>query len=545
MDGNTNSTLDTLRLAALRVWPHNTRKTIPDLADLTASVAKVGVLSPLLVRPLAASQGDVTHEVITGQCRYLAAVAAGLAEVPVIVRALTDAEALEIGLTENAQRNAPPAIEEAEAIDALIRTHGRSPDDVAARLGRDPRWVRRRLSLLALVPEARRWLASGKLPLGHALALAAVDAEAQGRVCERWRVSDELPPARRWAGEVATELRTLASAPFDVDDAALPGGACGSCPRSTAAQADLFGGADATARCTSLACWQGKVDAVWAAAQKAAKKRRLPVIAGTVDVGWRGEAEVDGRTLTTSGAEGARPVAVGRDRWGRVHDLYERPAVEPEGDDRTAGDEAPAADHRSAAVTRRDAAQAARRAALGKLLDALATPDGLAAGLRAALLTCARDLDMSRDLRALVEAGGGSALAQTDAELADGAPANDVPRLLVATILAAWASDADAEDESAAERDLRARMTAPPVPTVRVWIAEAAWDALDAAAREDMEEPIGGAPIAWQGTEGWVFADVPADEVLASLRGLAEALEVRLHEGAERPAAKARKGSKK
>lgn len=545
MDGNTSTSFIDLPLRALRVWAGNPRKIVGPVDELAASIRSVGLVEPLVVRALPEPEehghetggaegyvvdGHYTHEVIAGQRRYLAAAPAGLAVVPCRVVAIGDAAALELALVENSQRVDCDPLDEAESIGRLVRDHGRSPEEVASRLGRPVAWVRRRLSLLALVPEARKWLASGKLPLGHALALAAVDAETQGRVCERWRAPDELPSRARWSGEVTMYLRTLSSAPFDVEDAALPGGACWGCPKNTAAQGDLFGEADASARCLDSACWQGKVDATWQAAQKAAKKRRLTVIAETVGVGWRGECTVEGRPLTTAGAEDARPVAVARDRWGRVVELFERPAPSAPAEEDDAEPAAPAADRAAAAQARRDAATKAQRAALAALLGALATPAGMATGLRAALLTVARDLEMSCDLRAVVEADGQSTLAQTDAELVDAQP--DTARALVATILATWAADPDAEDEAPCERELRATMTRPAVPTVRVWVAEAAWDALGPEAREDFEEPIGGATIAWQGTEGYVFADVPADEVLTALRGIAQAADVALHEGA-------------
>ena len=74
------------------------------------------------------------------------------------------------------------------------------------------------------------------------------------------------------------------------------------------------------------------------------------------------------------------------------------------------------------------------------------------------------------------------------------------------------------------------------VETVRVWIAESEWDALTPDDRDDLEHPIGGLTIDWQGTEGWVWSRVARDEVLVTLRGVAEAHGVELVDGEDQPA---------
>jgi hypothetical protein len=78
----------------------------------------------------------------------------------------------------------------------------------------------------------------------------------------------------------------------------------------------------------------------------------------------------------------------------------------------------------------------------------------------------------------------------------------------------------------------------PPLPATRVWIAADAWDALAPEEREDLEEPIGGCPVAWEGREGWITAEVDQTS-LVCLRGMAREWEITVHEGAEQPAAPA------
>lgn len=175
MDGGAISFLS-LPLARVRVWSGNPRRTVRDVEQLAASVAEKGVLEPVLARPV---EGDpfVDHEILAGQRRFLAAKAAGLVEIPALVRVIADDEALELGLVENAARADVDPLEEAEAIERMVREHGRSITVVAARLGRTVRWVERRRMLLNLTPESRAWGASKSAPLAHMEALAALRRE--------------------------------------------------------------------------------------------------------------------------------------------------------------------------------------------------------------------------------------------------------------------------------------------------------------------------------------------------------------------------------
>lgn len=87
--------------------------------------------------------------------------------------------------------------------------------------------------------------------------------------------------------------------------------------------------------------------------------------------------------------------------------------------------------------------------------------------------------------------------------------------------------------------DLPAREPRQIADTVRLWIPEGVWDGLSGDARDDLEEPLGGVRVDWQGTAGWVWARVARDEVLVTLRGLAEAHGVEIVEGEETPASPA------
>jgi len=126
---------------ALEVNPNQPRETIDDdeLESLTASVrAKGRLVQPLVARPL----GSGGYEIVCGERRWRAAKAAGLAEVPVVVRELTDDEAFEESLVENIQREGMVPLDEARAVARLASTHG--VQEAARRLGKPHHWVSKR-----------------------------------------------------------------------------------------------------------------------------------------------------------------------------------------------------------------------------------------------------------------------------------------------------------------------------------------------------------------------------------------------------------------
>ena len=144
------------------------------LEDLTASIREKGVLQPLLVRP----RGK-RYEIVAGERRWRAAGRAGLEEVPVIIRDLSDRETLEIALIENLQREDLGALEEARAYNQLLEL-GTTQDEVAKAVGKARSTVTNALRLLQLTKDAQLALEDGSISAGHAraiLAQAAVDRD--------------------------------------------------------------------------------------------------------------------------------------------------------------------------------------------------------------------------------------------------------------------------------------------------------------------------------------------------------------------------------
>jgi ParB family transcriptional regulator, chromosome partitioning protein len=144
------------------------------LAELAASIKEHGVLQPLLVRPLAEAKDR--FEIIAGERRWRAAQQAGVHDVPVVVRELTDADALEIALIENLQRQDLAPLEEAEAYQRLIAEFKHTQEDLAKIIGKSRSHIANMMRLLNLPEAVKRLLTDGAISAGHARALLVAEA---------------------------------------------------------------------------------------------------------------------------------------------------------------------------------------------------------------------------------------------------------------------------------------------------------------------------------------------------------------------------------
>lgn len=147
------------------------------LAELTASITTHGVITPLLARP--AGKG---FEIAAGHRRFRAAKAAGLTQVPVLVRAMTDQELLEILTIENLQREDVTPLEEATGYQQLIDKAGYDVKRIADRVGKSEKYIYDRIKLLGLGEAAKEALAKEKITPSHAILLARVEPEQQKAV---------------------------------------------------------------------------------------------------------------------------------------------------------------------------------------------------------------------------------------------------------------------------------------------------------------------------------------------------------------------------
>ncbi len=151
------------------------RKTFTDeaLKELSDSIAMHGVIQPLLVRPLS----DGGYQLIAGERRWRASRMAGLTEVPVFIKEMTDREAMEFALIENLQREDLNPIEEAEGFKLLMDTYSLTQGEAAERVGKSRPAVANALRLLALPAKVLDMVKEGKLSSGHARTLLPVTDE--------------------------------------------------------------------------------------------------------------------------------------------------------------------------------------------------------------------------------------------------------------------------------------------------------------------------------------------------------------------------------
>ena len=141
------------------------------LKDLSVSISKDGILQPLIVAP--ATEGR--HELIAGERRWRAARMAGLKEVPVVIRGATEEQRLEWALIENIQRENLNRMEEAKAYQQLVEQFQWAAADVAERVGKSREHVANMVRLLKLPKLVQEDVSNGKMTMGHARALLALD----------------------------------------------------------------------------------------------------------------------------------------------------------------------------------------------------------------------------------------------------------------------------------------------------------------------------------------------------------------------------------
>lgn len=264
------SSVPRLPLHELRESPTNPRTIFTGLDELAATIRTSGVVQALIVRPLTKPEKKVTHEIVAGARRFRASQLAGMSDVPVDIRTLTDEEALDIQQIENLQREDLKPLEEAKGFLAMLSRTGSSMDALAAKLGKTAKHIAARLSLLNLVEEARHALDEDRIGIPHALKIAPLPKAVQPQALEacfsehwdRGPIQALLPVAQLEAWIQRMVLRTLKSVPFDksADDLVPNVGSCDNCQERTGAKALLFPDCDGDS-CLDEACLKAKIEA--------------------------------------------------------------------------------------------------------------------------------------------------------------------------------------------------------------------------------------------------------------------------------------------
>ena len=182
--------LEMLPVASVRPNRYQPREHFDEdaLSSLAESIRAVGVLQPILVRPL----GEGEYELVAGERRWRAARRVGLVTIPALIHATDDSAALEHALVENLHRDDLNALEEAAAYQQLIEDFGLTHDEVATRVGRSRATVSNTLRLLQLPPSIQRALQERKLSMGHARALLGTPDRAFQEQLAKKTIEEDL-----------------------------------------------------------------------------------------------------------------------------------------------------------------------------------------------------------------------------------------------------------------------------------------------------------------------------------------------------------------
>ena len=173
-----------------------------ELAELAASVEKHGILQPLLVRPML----DGSYQIVAGERRWRAARMAGLSEVPVVIRELSDRETAELALIENLQREDLNAMEEALGYQHLMSEYDLTQEQVASAVNKSRPAVANALRLLKLPQEIADMVANGTLSAGHARTLLPLEDAATMKTAATACIEQDL--SVRAAEALVKKLKT-------------------------------------------------------------------------------------------------------------------------------------------------------------------------------------------------------------------------------------------------------------------------------------------------------------------------------------------------
>jgi ParB/RepB/Spo0J family partition protein len=266
----------------------------------------------IIVRPLPLQDGEPRYEIVAGERRWRAAEIAKLPTIRARISVLTDSQALSVQLIENIQREQVTEIEEAVAFQQLMTSFHLSLADAAASCGKKDSYVRMRLQLLKLIPDARKALAKKQLSVGVAGLLACLTDKQQREALPLIAREDfsghvmSFKSAQRFIRE--RFMLALADAPFDIRDATLvpEAGPCSSCPHRSGNRPELFDSAHSDI-CTHSGCFAQK--------RAAAIQRR------------RAEALAQNRTLIT-GAQAKRLAPNGTHRLEGGYVALDQPCIQ-------------------------------------------------------------------------------------------------------------------------------------------------------------------------------------------------------------------------
>lgn len=165
---NQMETVEKIALKDIKVNPYQPRKIFDEtaLVELSESIKEHGILQPIILR----KKGKL-FEIVVGERRFRASKAAGLSEIPAVIRAFTDQQMMEIAILENLQREDLTPIEEADAYQNLMENLSLTQEQLAFRLGKSRPHIANHIRLLSLPEVVREQISSNQLSMGHGRAL--------------------------------------------------------------------------------------------------------------------------------------------------------------------------------------------------------------------------------------------------------------------------------------------------------------------------------------------------------------------------------------
>lgn len=180
---NSTEKFQSLPIESLKRGQFQPRRVIDteSLQELASSIRAQGIVQPIVVRQL----DDDQYEIIAGERRWRAAQLAGLHEVPVVRRDASDQAAMAMALIENIQREDLNPLEEAEALQRLLKEFKMTHERVANAIGKSRAAVTNLLRLIDLHPDAKQLLIDGSIEMGHARALLALDYSKQAAAAQK------------------------------------------------------------------------------------------------------------------------------------------------------------------------------------------------------------------------------------------------------------------------------------------------------------------------------------------------------------------------
>jgi ParB/RepB/Spo0J family partition protein len=330
------------------------------LEEMASSIREKGVIQPITVRPVSCIEdearrkaaGSAKYELVIGERRWRGSRIAGNTAIPAVIRMLDDHDALMLQVIENAQREDPDPLEEAEQFEALLKSGKSTADELAAEIGKSRGTIYARIKLLSLPQRVKDALRAGKISAQVALLIARIPnpkvaEEAATRILKGDREGQPFS-FRQVKAFIESEYMTqLKGAPFDPKDKTLvPGaGPCASCPHRTGNQKELFSDVSRADVCTDPVCFRQKCDATRARELETARNEGKTVLSpeDSAQLYQHGShlrydapvLELDSdcpfqpkktwRQIVARVPKAERPeIIVGIDRNGKLHDLIGR-----------------------------------------------------------------------------------------------------------------------------------------------------------------------------------------------------------------------------